>query len=61
MFDSLKLSFYTSLGIEVQRDAKSGEYNRAIIHNTSRGDVNVIDVDSSRGPGEYTKALWESI
>ncbi|KAK4631590.1 putative kinetochore protein spc24 [Fulvia fulva] len=57
----LKLSFYRSLGIEVQQDAKTGEYNRAVIHNAGKGDVNVIDVDSSQAPGHYTKTLWDSI
>ncbi|EME47558.1 hypothetical protein DOTSEDRAFT_166707 [Dothistroma septosporum NZE10] len=57
----LKLSFYRSLGIEIQQDAKTGEYNRAIAHNTGRGDVNVFDVDSSHSAGDYTKMMWESI
>ena len=61
MSNSLKLSFYRSLGIEVQQDAKTGEYNRAIVHNVGKGDVNVVDVNSSQTPGHCTKTLWDSI
>lgn len=59
---SLKLNFYRSLGIDIQQDVSTGEYNRAIIRNASRGDVNVVDVDERRKNGSlHPRLFWDTL
>lgn len=57
----LKLSFYRSLGIDISQDASTGEYNRAVIRNSTRGDVNVVNVDGTMGTSFYSNMFWNSL
>ncbi|TKA70853.1 hypothetical protein B0A55_04989 [Friedmanniomyces simplex] len=57
----LKLHVYRSLGIAVTQDATTGEFNRAVIRNTDRGDVNVVNVDGKLSQSFYAKMFWESL
>ncbi|KAK1041148.1 putative kinetochore protein spc24 [Friedmanniomyces endolithicus] len=57
----LKLQFYRSLGIDVSRDATTGDYNRAVVRSTSRGDVNVVNVDGKLSGSFYAKLFWDSL
>ncbi|KAK0939131.1 putative kinetochore protein spc24 [Friedmanniomyces endolithicus] len=57
----LKLQFYRSLGIDVSRDATTGDYNRAVIRSTSRGDVNVVNVDGKLSGSFYANLFWDSL
>jgi kinetochore protein Spc24 len=57
----LKLSLYRSLGIDVSQDATTGEYNRAVIRNPSRGDVNVVNVDGTMGQSFYANMFWNGL
>lgn len=58
---SLKLQFYRSLGIDVSQDSTTGDFSRAIIRNTSRGDVNVVNVDGKLSQSFYANMFWESM
>lgn len=58
---SLKLQFYRSLGIDVSQDSITGDFNRAVIRNTSRGDVNVVNVDNKLSRSFYAKLFWDSL
>ncbi|KAI7534567.1 hypothetical protein KC331_g12494 [Hortaea werneckii] len=57
----LKLQFYRSLGIDASQDGMTGEYNRAVIHNTARGDVNVVNVDGKMNRSFYANMFWDSL
>lgn len=57
----LKLQFYRSLGIDATQDANTGEYNRAVIRNPTRGDVNVVNVDGTMGQKFYSSMFWDSL
>lgn len=57
----LKLQFYRSLGIDVSQDEASGDFNRAVIHNASRGDVNVVNVDTKVSKSFYANMFWDSL
>ncbi|CZT18846.1 related to Probable kinetochore protein spc24 [Ramularia collo-cygni] len=57
----LKLQFYRSLGIDATQDLSTGEYNRAIIRNSARGDVNVVNVDGTMGQSFYSNMFWDSL
>lgn len=61
LIDSLKLQFYRSLGIDASQDDTTGEYNRAVIHNTARGDVNVVNVDGKINRSFYANMFWDSL
>lgn len=58
----LKLAFYRSLGIDVEEPEQAGgEYTRAVVRNSDRGDVNVLEVDGSRSKRHYANIFWESM
>lgn len=57
----LKLQFYRSLGIDVSQDSATGDFNRAIIRNTSKGDVNVVSVDGKLSRSFYANMFWDSL
>ncbi|KAK5709172.1 putative kinetochore protein spc24 [Elasticomyces elasticus] len=57
----LKLSVYRSLGIDVSQDTRTGDFNRAVIRNTSRGDVNVIHVDGKQSRSSQAEQFWTSL
>lgn len=58
---SLKLQFYRTLGIDVSQDATTGDFNRAVIRNRARGDVNVVDVNAKMSQGFYANKFWGSM
>ncbi|KAF7197987.1 putative kinetochore protein spc24 [Pseudocercospora fuligena] len=57
----LKLQFYRSLGIDAGKDEKTGEYTRAVIRNSERGDVNVVNVDGTMPKSYYAGMFWDSM
>ncbi|KAK4553996.1 putative kinetochore protein spc24 [Recurvomyces mirabilis] len=57
----LKLQFYRSLGIDVSQDATTGDFHRAVIRNTARGDVNVVNVDSKLPQSFYANMFWDGL
>ncbi|KAM0712524.1 hypothetical protein Q7P37_011621 [Cladosporium fusiforme] len=57
----LKLQVYRSLGIDVSQDANSGAFNRAVIRNPAKGDVNVVKVDGKVDRRFYANMFWDSL
>jgi kinetochore protein Spc24 len=57
----LKLQFFRSLGIDATQDPKTGEYTRAIIRNSNRGDVNVVNVDGKMTPSFTANLFWDAL
>jgi kinetochore protein Spc24 len=57
----LKLQFFRSLGIDATQDPKTGEYTRAIIRNSNRGDVNVVNVDGKMPPNFTANMFWDAL
>lgn len=60
-FSSLKLQVYRSLGIDVSQDANTGVFNRAVIRNPVKGDVNVVKVDGKVDKSVYANMFWDSL
>jgi len=60
-FSSLKLQVYRSLGIDVSQDANTGVFNRAVIRNPTKGDVNVVKVDGKVDKSIYANMFWDSV
>jgi len=60
-FCRLKLQVYRSLGIDVSQDANTGVFNRAVIRNPAKGDVNVVKVDSKVDKTVYANMFWDSL
>ena len=60
-FFSLKLQVYRSLGIDVSQDANTGVFNRAVIRNPTKGDVNVVKVDGKVDKRVYANMFWDSL
>ncbi|KAM3423674.1 Kinetochore protein Spc24 [Cercospora zeina] len=54
----LKLQFYRSLGIDARRDDASGDFKSAVISNSERGDVTVIDLKDERA---NVDAFWDAL
>jgi kinetochore protein Spc24, fungi type len=57
----LKLKVYRSLGIEVERDVESGEYTKAVVRNSNKGDVHVINMDNKFSKFFYANYFWETL
>ncbi|KAK4541829.1 hypothetical protein LTR36_007361 [Oleoguttula mirabilis] len=57
----LKLQFYRSLGIDVAQDSVTGDFHRAVIRNTARGDVNVVNVDGTLDRSFYANMFWDGL
>ena len=57
---SLKLKVYRSLGIDVEADA-SGNYNKAVIRNTQKGDVHVVNIDPKFSRFFYSNYFWQTM
>ena len=56
----LKLKVYRSLGIDVEADA-SGHYNKAVIRNTQKGDVHVVNIDPRFSRFFYSNHFWQTM
>lgn len=52
---------YRSLGIDVSQDANTGVFNRAVIRNPAKGDVNVVNVDGKVDRSVYANVFWDSL
>lgn len=57
----LKLQVYRSLGIDVSQDPNTGVFNRAVIRNPAKGDVNVVNVDAKVDRKVYADMFWDSL
>ncbi|EAT86956.1 kinetochore protein SPC24 [Parastagonospora nodorum] len=57
----LKLKLYRSLGIDVEADRTTGEYNKAVIRNANKGDVHVVQIDPKFSRHFYTNYFWRTM
>ncbi|OAL47480.1 kinetochore protein-like protein spc24 [Pyrenochaeta sp. DS3sAY3a] len=57
----LKLKLYRTLGIDVEADATTGEYNKAVIRNAAKGDVHVVNIDPKFSRHFYTNYFWRTL
>jgi len=53
----LRLAVYRSLGIDVEAD-KEGNYNKAIVRNSKKGDVHVVNIDPKFSRFFYADFFW---
>ncbi|KAI1119446.1 Spc24 subunit of Ndc80-domain-containing protein [Nemania sp. NC0429] len=57
----LRLSVYRSLGIDVERDDKDGEFRKAVVRNDRRGEVNVVTIEKKFSRFFYANYFWQTI
>ncbi|KAI8957217.1 Spc24-domain-containing protein [Daldinia sp. FL1419] len=57
----LRLKVYRSLGIDLERDEKDGEFSRAIVRNDRKGDVHVINMDKKFSRFFYANYFWQTL
>ncbi|KAF1940523.1 Spc24-domain-containing protein [Clathrospora elynae] len=57
----LKLKLYRTLGIDVEADPTTGQYNKAIIRNATKGDVHVVNIDPKFSRHFYTNYFWRTM
>ncbi|KAK0714603.1 Spc24 subunit of Ndc80-domain-containing protein [Lasiosphaeris hirsuta] len=55
----LRLKVYRSLGIEIERDNKDGEFSRAVVRNDRKGDVHVVNIDRKFSRFFYANYFWQ--
>ena len=58
---SLKLKLYRTLGIDVEADSTTGQYNKAVIRNAAKGDVHVVNIDPKFSRHFYTNYFWRTM
>ena len=56
----LKLKVYRSLGIDVEPDA-AGNYNKAVVRNSEKGDVHVVNIDPKFSRYFYANYFWSTL
>ncbi|KID80668.1 uncharacterized protein G6M90_00g007040 [Metarhizium brunneum] len=57
----LRLKVYRSLGIDIERDEKDGEWTRAVVRNDGRGDVHVVNMDKKFSRYFYANYFWQTL
>ncbi|KAF4125244.1 hypothetical protein GMORB2_4084 [Geosmithia morbida] len=57
----LRLKVYRSLGIDIERDSRDGEWNRAVVRNDRRGDVHVVNLDKKFSRYFYANHFWSTL
>ncbi|KAF2713094.1 Spc24-domain-containing protein [Pleomassaria siparia CBS 279.74] len=57
----LKLKVYRTLGIDVEADVTTGQYNKAVIRNAAKGDVHVVTIDPKFSRNFYTNYFWRTM
>lgn len=57
----LKLKLYRTLGIDVEADQTTGQYNKAVIRNAAKGDVHVVNIDPKFSRHFYTNYFWRTM
>ncbi|KAI1204002.1 Spc24 subunit of Ndc80-domain-containing protein [Nemania serpens] len=57
----LRLSVYRSLGIDVERDDKDGEFRKAVVRNDRKGEVNIVTIEKKFSRFFYANYFWQTI
>lgn len=58
IMNRLRLWLYRSLGITLEQD-EAGNYNKATIGNTKKGDVHVVNMDPKFTKYFYANYFWQ--
>ncbi|KAL5364175.1 Spc24 subunit of Ndc80-domain-containing protein [Aspergillus floccosus] len=56
----LRLKIYRSLGVDIEAD-ESGMFNKAVIRNSRKGDVHVVNVDPKFSRFFYANYFWSNM
>lgn len=57
----LRLKVYRSLGIDIERDEKDGDFSRAVVRNDRKGDVHVVNLDKKFSRFFYANYFWQTL
>lgn len=57
----LRLRVYRSMGIDVERDERDGEFTRAVVRNDRKGDVHVVNLDKKFSRFFYANYFWQTL
>jgi kinetochore protein Spc24, fungi type len=57
----LRLKVYRSLGIEIEREGKDGEFAKAVVRNDRKGDVHVVNIDKKFSRFFYANYFWGTL
>ncbi|KAI1487184.1 Spc24 subunit of Ndc80-domain-containing protein [Biscogniauxia mediterranea] len=57
----LRLRVYRSLGIDLERDERDGEFAKAIVRNDRKGDVHVVNLDKKFSRFFYANYFWQTL
>jgi kinetochore protein Spc24 len=57
----LKLKVYRMLSIDVEPDAETGLYTKAVVRNAAKGDVHVVNVDPKFSRYFYANYFWSTL
>lgn len=57
----LRLKVYRSLGIDIERDEREGEWSRAVVRNDRKGDVHVVNMDKKFSRYFYANYFWSTL
>lgn len=57
----LRLKVYRSLGIDLERDEKDGEWAKAVVRNDKKGDVHVVNMDKKFSRYFYANYFWQTL
>ena len=52
---------YRSLGIDVEPEAATGLYTKAVVRNAAKGDVHVVNIDPKFSRFFYSDYFWRTI
>jgi kinetochore protein Spc24 len=59
-FHRLRLKIFRSLGIDIEPD-EAGNFNRAVIRNSRKGDVHVVNIDPKFSRFFYANYFWSTM
>ncbi|KYK59607.1 kinetochore protein spc24 [Drechmeria coniospora] len=57
----LRLKVYRSLGIDIERDGKDGDWTKAVVRNDGKGDVHVVNMDRKFSRFFYANYFWKTL
>lgn len=59
-YRSLRLKIFRSLGIDIEPD-EAGNFHRAVIRNSRKGDVHVVNIDPKFSRFFYSNYFWQTM
>ncbi|KAK0388626.1 hypothetical protein NLU13_4869 [Sarocladium strictum] len=57
----LRLKVYRSLGVDLERDERDGEWTKAVVRNDRKGDVHVVNMDKKFSRYFYANYFWQTL